>query len=391
MLRVLFVDDDPLFLDVLRCRLASHRDRWDMVFAAGPDAALGELLVANFDVVVADVFMPDIDGPALLERVRDSAPRTGRVILTSGTDDETTARCGAIAHQILSKPAPLPFLEAAVEAASRLRASCPDSGVRRAIDSVEHLPTPPMLYLDLCRELDRDDVEISRVGAVVASDPGLVAHLLKVVNSAYFGLRKPVTDVNRAILCLGVSLLRGLVLKIEVERMTLGLLPQTRMVTETLHHHAQEVAMLSASLVPLRERGDAYTAGLLHDVGKLVLATRDAEGVLDVANEARRLGASEHCVERMRWGVSHAEVGALLLELWAIPPSIREAVLLHHEHPSPGAARTVCNVVALAEAMVEGRERGELNWSAHEVNGAASDGPAWAGLLERSFEASAFA
>jgi len=388
MLRVLFVDDDPFFLESLRLRLAEHVDRWDMSFAEGPEAAEAALLRKNFDVVVSDVHMPLVDGPELLARVREAAPRTGRVILTTDSDTETVSRCAAVAHQMLSKPAPLSHLEAAVEAAYRLRASCASMEMRRALGVIDHLPTPPALYLELRTALDAADVDLDRVGAIVSRDPALVAQLLKLVNSALFGLRAPVSDVHRAIRCVGLTLLRGLVLKGELERLSSGLPPQTRALTERLHRHAVEVAELTASMVSVSQRGEVYTAGLLHDVGHLVMAMHDPDELLSVDADAKRINASEHCVERMRWRLSHAEIGAMLLELWAVPSSIREAVLLHHEPISRDIRRrTVASILGVVELLVEERDRGRLAFAPQDLVGAGDDSARWHDAVTLAYSA----
>lgn len=388
MLRVLFVDDDPLFLESLRVRLSDHGDRWDMVFTLGPSAAEAALLRASFDVVVSDMHMPIVDGATLLERVRAAAPRTGRVILTTDSEPDTVSRCVSVAHQLLSKPAPISQLEAAVEAAYRLRVSCDSTDLRVAIGGIDALPTPPALYADLRRALESSDVDLSVVGAIVARDPALVAQLLKLVNSALFGLRAPVSDVHRAIRCVGITLLRGLVLKVELERLSAGLPPQSRILVEALHRHAVEVAELAASMVPISERGETYTAGLLHDVGRLVLAMRDPEALMAVESDARRINASEHCIERMRWGVSHAEVGALLLELWALPSRIREAVLLHHERvPRDVRRRSLASVVGLVELLVDERDRHHIDFSALDLVGVVDDAERWSDTVDLAYSA----
>ena len=378
MLRVLFVDDDEMFLASLEARLMAQRAPWDMVFASGADEATMELARGSFDVVVSDMTMPGTDGKALLERVREFAPRTGRVIMTGADDLDDAARFSDVAHQMVSKSQKVGFLEAAVEAARRL-SHVEASDPRLAIGRIEHLPTPPALYADLCRALGEARADLRGPAKVIARDPALGAQILKVVNSAYFGLRKPTTDIARAVACLGQTLLRGMVLRYEVERAALGLSPQVRSLVEQLNAHSLSVAELASEMVPPSERADAYTAGLLHDVGKLVLAREDCDALLSVAETARRLDASESCVERMRWGLSHAEVGGALLDLWGLPGVLYDAVVSHHEPLARYRRhRTLADVVALANRIAEEAEKTRSPVSVAKARGAGSDDDVWA-------------
>ena len=107
--RILFVDDDPTVLAGLRGGLASDRERWDMAFAYGPEAALVELSVTRFDAIVSDMTMPYVDGQALLEHVRTQSPKTRRVILSADAKEVPAA------EEILTKPISARTLREALE------------------------------------------------------------------------------------------------------------------------------------------------------------------------------------------------------------------------------------------------------------------------------------
>jgi CheY-like chemotaxis protein len=113
--RILFVDDDPLLLGGLRNRFHRERSRWDMVFAIGGEAALTELHVAPFDVVVSDLRMPGIDGVELLERIRAESPCTKRIMLSGSAVQEEIDRATDVIDLLLTKPCETRALRAAIE------------------------------------------------------------------------------------------------------------------------------------------------------------------------------------------------------------------------------------------------------------------------------------
>ncbi len=113
--RVLFVDDDPSVLAGLRNVFHRERGRWEMVFAGGGAQALEELAKGSFDAVVSDMRMPGIDGVTLLEHVRDTSPRTARVMLSGSADQTEVDRATAAVDELLGKPCDTRTLRATLE------------------------------------------------------------------------------------------------------------------------------------------------------------------------------------------------------------------------------------------------------------------------------------
>jgi DNA-binding NarL/FixJ family response regulator len=116
--RILFVDDEPQVLDGLRDLLWRQRRLWDVDFAAGGDAALLALSRQPFDVVVADLRMPGMDGATLLERVQQDHPGVARIILSGEAERATMLRALRVADHFLGKPCDLSVLMAAIEKVS---------------------------------------------------------------------------------------------------------------------------------------------------------------------------------------------------------------------------------------------------------------------------------
>jgi DNA-binding NtrC family response regulator len=113
--RVLFVDDDPDILASLKSLFWRERQRWDMVFALGGRAALGELARGSFDIVVSDMRMPGIDGTALLREVTEMYPGTIRILLSGGADADALDQALAVADHMLEKPCDRNVLRNAID------------------------------------------------------------------------------------------------------------------------------------------------------------------------------------------------------------------------------------------------------------------------------------
>lgn len=330
MKRVLFVDDEQHVLDGLRDSLRRQRREWTMVFALGGRAALHELDAGPFDVVVTDMRMPDIDGAALLAHVRERHPASVRIMLSGQTELEAALRAVPVAHQFLSKPCDRERLRAAIERACLSQALLMDESVRRAAGGAEALPSAPTLYTRLVEASRDPDASMAHVGALVESDVAMCAKVLQLVNSSFFGLGRRIAGAREAVTYLGMAPLRALVLSTGAfQAFAAG--RACGFSLDALEAHSTLVARTSAALLTDRQAaGEAFTAGMLHDVGKLVLASHRPAELAGLLAEAERTDRPLHVVERERGGVTHAEIGGYLLTVWGLPYTIVEAVTHHH-------------------------------------------------------------
>ncbi len=338
MKRILFVDDEAQILDGLRCSLRRQRNEWDMVFAPGAEAALEEIRTRPFDVVVSDMRMPGMDGAALLTRVREEFPSTIRIILSGHSDRDAVLRALPVCHQFLAKPCEPATLKGTIERVVGLHSLLEAPRLRQVVGRIDDLPAMPRIYAELRAALRSPNCSARELGSIIGTDPAISAKLLKIANSSFFGLTQRVSAPERAIAYLGIDLVRSLVLGAEV----FGSVTGTSAALEEAQSHGLLTSLMARSLVsaPL-DQDDAATAGLLHDVGEIVLAGPYPEVMgqrLAQADTADRL-----TVEREALGVTHAEVGAYLVGLWGLPLTIVEAVAFHEE---PSRARRPGDVVA---------------------------------------------
>jgi putative nucleotidyltransferase with HDIG domain len=362
MKRILFVDDEAHVLDSLRDLLHRQRRDWDMVFAVGGDAALRELDAQPFDVVVSDMRMPGLDGAALLGLVQERHPETIRIVLTGQTDADAALRAVPVAHQVLAKPCEGELLRRAIDRACLSQALLDDPAVRRAAGGVKTLPSPPALYTKLVEASADPDCSMHDIGALVESDIAMSAKVLQLVNSSFFGLGRRISNAREAVVYIGIAPLRALVLSAGAFRAFTTARPIEGFCVDALERHSTHVARLARALLPdKRDADDAFTAGMLHDVGKLILAAYRPDELAGLLAAARDSGRPLHAIEQERNGVTHAEIGAYLLTLWGLPHAIVEAVV-HHHAPTrlesteldPVAAVYIANLLVTEQHLHDG-------------------------------------
>lgn len=329
MKRILFVDDEPRVLEGLRNLLRRHRYKWDMTFAAGGPAALELLETQSFDVIVSDMLMPEVDGAALLAHVQREYPRTMRIVLSGHMEVQAVMQTLPVAHQFLGKPCNAGQLENVIERTCQVQALIDDPKIQQVVGGIRQLPALPQVYQRLMQALADDRTQVRDVAALLQQDMAICAKLLQIVNSAFFRLARRITNIEEAVWYLGFAMVRNLALTIgvfEASEQPAGFS------SEALQQHALRVASLSRQIAAdPRRADDAFMAGMLHDIGKLVLALRLPEQFRQAQERARQRRLPSWQTERELLGVSHAEVGAYLLGLWGLPYPIIEAAAYHHQ------------------------------------------------------------
>lgn len=330
--RVLFVDDDELVLDALRDALRPFRHRWSMRFVADVSQAMAALEQDRFDVVVSDLRMPGMDGAELLEAVRDRHPDAVRIVLSGHADMVMAARAAAVAHRMIAKPCATEDLARVIERSCAIHAL--KQRVERDLSAIgaSALPAAPRLYAELVQVLADPASGAADVAGVVEQDVAIAAKLLQLANSSYFGRRSPVSGLSDAVAYLGMEAIRALVLQGSVIKQFTVVAQITGFELESLQRHSSLVARVAARIAT--DTGlpkETYTAGLLHDIGWLILAAEDPARLSQLLTASAEAKRPLHELERERHEVTHADIGAHLLALWGLPVGITEAIAGHHD------------------------------------------------------------
>lgn len=208
--------------------------------------------------------------------------------------------------------------------------------IEQEIQEIAGLISLPEIYLKLRRLIDDDTADIDDFAQVVIVDPNLSTRVLRMVNSAYFGFPEPVDSITRAINMIGIQQLHNMVLG--VAAISSLDLPNDILPLKPFWHNSLYTGVLSQQLagrLQLERSDRMFMAGLLHEIGHLVLCAR----LPDHAREAIRLslqsGRPLHEVQQQMLGCHYADIGAMLLANWKLPAELQDLV---RYHPQPAAA-----------------------------------------------------
>ena len=307
---------------------------------ASSDDVLARLRAGDACDVVVAADLPGMDGVNLLARLRDEHPSVARILVAPPPAITIGFRIADLAHQVLPAGTSPDEIREAVARTLRLRELLADERLRALAGSVDGLPSLPRVYGDLTAALESPNCGLAEISAVVCRDPALAAKILQLVNSSFFGLPRRVTSLPEAIAYLGVTTVRSLVLSTEAMSLFRPAARAAGLDVDGLAARAVATATEAARLASSDNRADAFTAGLLSDVGLLLLAAK--------APELLRRDEGE-------LGFCHGALGAYLLGLWGLAPAIVEAVAFHHNRPgdpSDGdAAGTLPTRLAVAFAV----------------------------------------
>ncbi len=221
--------------------------------------------------------------------------------------------------------------------------------LRAEIINAKELPTIPVLLARILTVVDGDRSSVRDLVEVMQRDQSLTARVLRLANSGFFGYSRQVASVSRAVMLLGFSTVRNLALGVKIwETLAVERGPSLA----DLWAHSALVGA-AARLIAQRTRAadpeEVFTAGLLHDVGRVILTLRFKERYGAVsAGPAAELVARE----REAFGVDHAQAGAWLAEAWQLPFAIASTAAHHHDRLEPAATLATPAMVNLANRLV---------------------------------------
>jgi HD-like signal output (HDOD) protein/ActR/RegA family two-component response regulator len=331
MKRILFVDDESKILDGIRRMLHASRDRWELQFAVGGEAALKACEAGSFDVVISDMGMPGMDGATLLGHIRDRFPDTARIILSGFSDAAMAMRASSVAHRFLAKPCGAAELQDTLERICALQDWVYVPEIRKIVGAVGELPSLSVTYTNLMQAVRDPNTSISLVAEIIERDIAMSAKVLQVTNSAFFGLAQTVTNLQTAVNYLGMDTIKNLALASEAFRVFVPDKRVPQSVCDSIQRHALRSAAIAGVLpVEPKIRDVTVVAALLHDIGRLFLASAAPDKFCSSLSLASTRGCKLFEAEEELFGTSHAEIGAYLLGLWGLPNLAIEAIAHHH-------------------------------------------------------------
>lgn len=354
--RILFVDDDIQLLKALKRMLWAAESRWDMVFVESGAQAMDILDKGAFDVIVADMRMPGIDGAQLLSRVRRDFPWMMRLVLSGVSDKALIMRSVPVAHQFLTKPVSAEQLMSVIERGCTLRDALLSEDLKRLIGQIDSLPALPAIYGKLLAELESDISSVESLASIIAQDIALTADVLKLVNSSFFAPRVRVRTLEQSVNLLGTETIKGLVLGVKMLA-TFDIRKFPELSILRLWDHSLRTARLARLIAQLENlpddaQDDSFIAGMLHDLGKFVLADKLPAHYHVVLQRSRSENMTIWEAESQVLKACHSEIGAYLLGLWGLNDAVLEAVAFHHTPMALGLqAMSVVTAVHAANVL----------------------------------------
>ena len=358
--RILLVGKDKNSSGDLMKLQAVLSDGWEISTTDNGNDALTAMDKTPFDIIVTEMQIPGISGVELLKETSERHPSTVRYMVSEQGDKTAIIQSAGYVHQLVPSPVNPQDFRKLLENSLGLRRLLSDQTLCDRVAAIRSLPSPPDLYTKLVTELKSDTASIAEIADLIGNNIGIAAKLLQMVNSAYFGIPNRVDNISHAINLLGLDTVQSLVLSAGVfSQFEDPKLPGFSI--DSIYDRSTIVGAKSRLLAHAfglnrRITEDALLAGMLHDIGKLLMLTSFQSELREALSLAGTKSIPLYQAEYEIMGVSDAAIGAYLLSLWGLPDSILEAVALHYmprEIPNPLLNATTAVHVAYATDLDE--------------------------------------
>ncbi len=310
----------------------------------------------SINIVIAILELPDGTGTDLHKYICENHNSIIRFLYTEDNDKSIVYNSAGYIHQYMNQECkPAQFIQI-VKNAFGLKSVLANEDLHNRISGITNLPNPPEIYNQLVTELQKEDPSVRNVADLIKKDISITAKVLHMVNSAFFGLPTHVENPLHAVNLLGIDTVQSMVLTAGVFNLFKdpGIPGYS---VESIYSNSLAVGTSSRHLanafgLMTKHTEDALMAGMLHDIGKLVMLSYFPEEFkqsvkLSTEKEIPLFEAEKHIL-----GVSDAEIGAHLLSLWGLPNSILEAIALHYNpNNAPAPITNVLTAVHLGYAL----------------------------------------
>lgn len=357
MKNIAFVDDEKNVLDGLRRMLHSYRNKWKMHFFTSGEEALKAIDNGSFDVIISDMHMPKMNGAQVLTNVKTNHPNISRLALSGYAKEEIVLESLQVTQRFIAKPASKEEIIQSIERALSLQELLQNEGMKNLLGGINSLPVIPEIYNKLMAEVASEDASIARIAEIVETDVALTASILKIVNSAFFGLVTHVASPTQAATILGMDTIKNIALSTKV---FMAISDGNKNIAELskLNNFAQKVGLLASKLVKKsklqnRARDHAHIAAMMINVGEIILL-------------AHTKAFEKNNIEKL----APSLLAGYLLGLWSMPFPLIEAVRWHRNPKDSGIEElSPLTVAHAAWAMVKMQEQdGEINFDSDLID-----------------------
>ena len=228
--------------------------------------------------------------------------------------------------------------------------------IESIINNINQLPSIPEVASHVLNMVNNPDIDFKQVAAEISKDQALTTNLLKLCNSAYFSKGKEISSLDRAIVTLGIKEVKDAVLVIATRTVLDKVVMGYDLTKGMLWQHGVAVAMMAKKIAMLtgeKARADiAFTGGLIHDVGKTVLALFVQNVFKDIMNAVENQSLSFHSAEKATMGSEHQAIGEKVVEKWKCPEILKDIVRFHHQpFESSETNRKMVSIVHIANSV----------------------------------------
>ncbi|MCD4827951.1 MAG: HDOD domain-containing protein [Candidatus Cloacimonetes bacterium] len=205
--------------------------------------------------------------------------------------------------------------------------------IRSELEQIKSLPTLPIVASKLLHMMDKPDVSMVEISKLIAVDPALTSRVLKIANSPYYGVRNRIDTIKLALVVLGLSEIRNVMLSVSLFRTFSRSDGDSRFDQEAFWRHSIAVAHFAKKIARdfrIRTHGEEFTAGLLHDIGKIIIAQYFGDTLGQIKSLTEIAGMPVFEAEEKALGLSHMDIGAWLADKWKIPQHLTKTIRFHH-------------------------------------------------------------
>lgn len=232
--------------------------------------------------------------------------------------------------------------------------------VSNVLNHIQKLPSMPSIVIELLDNFNNDNVDVTTLVKKLAQDQAIVARVLRVANSSFFGLSGQVGSIAEAISVLGFNNLRGLITAVSI----INIFSHTEKSFDWNAFWRHSIGTAVCAKVLAKHVGlnpeTAFTAGLLHDIGKLVMAVYFPQAFSQAHESSDSSSIDSLQAERLALGMDHAALGGEVAKRWHFPVEIRTAVALHHAEAGGGVKKTLIDVVYIANLFAHALDNGRI-------------------------------
>jgi putative nucleotidyltransferase with HDIG domain len=355
--RVLFVGGDESWLGEIQRDLGCLQSNWKTEHAADCGQAVEKWADGSFDTLILDGKIPD--GSKLFKALEKELAQSVCLVRCQTMDRSTSAQWKGTGATLIPEDTDAAALVSNIKRSACVQDWMGNEAIRKLVLQIRKLPAQPKLHTEVTNELKSENGSMDVVGKLISQEPVMSAKIMQVVNSAFFGLTREISDPGECVMVLGAERIKALILLAGVFSQYAGS-KCPGFAPEPVWGHSIQVgafarAIALAETKNARTAEAAFTAGLLHDIGKLILAGNLPE----MYDTVQKLKVSKSITTREAemeiLGTSHAELGACLLATWGLPLPILEAIAWHHE-PSRSDEKGFTLLAAVHAANVFAQE-----------------------------------